>query len=160
MRNVQDMEGLFEDALARGDILEYLAGYACYGIEAPCDAAPTDTIAAFRLMETHLCTDEKVRRLVLDGLVVLADDEERGWIVMEYLDYLFALQGKMQLRMISDAALSRIADSLLANRSVYEKMLKWSGRAMENGIWGIVECLNRVIEAEYGVNVLAMRGDG
>jgi hypothetical protein len=150
------MEWQFEAALKKGEVLAYLAGDGVYSIRDEWDAGPTDMTAAFQAMEGHLLRDETVRNAFLDALVMLARDPQKGWMAMEYLDSWFAFGRKEDLPGVPGSVLSKISASLLTNRTQLEKNHNWSGKAMQNGVWGIVESLNRVLFAEYGVNILAM----
>jgi hypothetical protein len=151
------MKCRFPEAVEKGEIKEYLAGYGDYAIVDGYAAAPTDTEAVFRCMEEALLTDAKARRQILDCLVLLAYDAERGWVVMDYVDSLLRFQAVHKIMLVTDDRLRMIGLSLKSNRVQLMDDRHWIGNSMINGLWGYVERMDSIMDREFGVSVLATR---
>lgn len=142
-------------AINCGKVKELLSGVAPYDFPNPDGNLPTDTALVIRTMAEELQQDAEFRTKIISGFEQLMDDPELCWLSAYYLIDLLNLEEFKKSAFITPNLIPLFQKGLEKNSSSLKHNKKWVGDIWENGIWGDMLRLNKIIFEAYGVHLLA-----
>jgi hypothetical protein len=141
------------------DLLPLLAGSPAHAIACRDGYLPTDTAKVLEGLVDSLQEDGDFRDTFRAALLALAQDPERGWLVMYYLiDLLGFFQPAFALSLVDADLATAIGDGLRTNMAALSHNQSFGGNMYPDGLWGDILRLNEFIVRDYGVVVLPLEG--
>lgn len=116
---------------------------------------PTDTGKVMEGLVEGLIADTENREGLRKALLRLAQDPERGWLLMYYLiDLLLFVQPTFKVQVLDADLLAQCGRALAANRAALSADTSYGGDIYPDGLWGDVKRLDSIIARDYGLKVL------
>jgi hypothetical protein len=151
------MSTYIDEIVAKGDLVSLLLGSnQRYRIPAPAKI-PTDSGEVFYRLEQKLLNDENFRIDFQEAMLEAAKDRSLGFMTMYYLFDIFGFEKQHGLPLMNSELLSKIGSALLENKLEFEGSQEWEGLGRPNGLWGLIESLDTILERNYSMKVLPNR---
>jgi hypothetical protein len=147
-------EILFNEAIRKGELVQFLGGYNGYSIQPLAADLPTEYSYAFDPIRSRITDDIELRGKVLDAIVALAQDPVYGWGAIDYIVSLALFRKYQGIDLLSTELISSVADGLRRNRDAFKSLKRWIGKNHEDGVWSLVCVNNRNLHNDYNITVL------
>ena len=143
-----------KQALAKGELFEYMVGEKGYAYRNPYADMPTYPAEVFGSVVSYYNTsgDDSVWPYFDASLAALSADEEYSWLSVYYLvEY---LRYSQRQRPVDLTALSAtILTNLRTTQVSLQQATKWGGRDYPNGLWGDVQRMVQNINEEHHLHL-------
>jgi hypothetical protein len=137
------------------ELFHLLAGKQGRAIRCQDGDLPTDTGKVMEGLVEALVADAAHREHLRKALLRLAQDPERGWLLMYYLiDLLMFVQPTFGVQVLDADLLAQFGKALAANRAALSADTSYGGDMYPDGLWGDVKRLDAIITRNYGLKVL------
>jgi hypothetical protein len=147
-------ESLFNEAITKGELVQFLGGFPSYRITPQAADLPTEYDSAFLPIRTRIKEDPHLQKVVLEAIVTLSHNSEYGWGVLDYVTNLALLKKYQGLDLLSKSFLESVAIGLRENKSNFISLKRWVGKEFDDGVWEMVRVNNRILHEDYGITVL------
>lgn len=144
----------FKEAIAKGELVEYLGGYPAYLIEERYADMPTDYGAAFSPLAKRMKDDPKLQESVLAAIKTLADDPEYGWGAIFHITNLVSLRRNTGLDLLTPSFVETVANTLRKNKDAFKSLRRWIGKDFDDGVWRMVLVENKILHTKHNITVL------
>jgi hypothetical protein len=150
--NVEDI--LFNEAIEKSELVQYLGGYPDYYIQPQAADLPTEYDVAFDPIRRRIKDEPELGGKALAAIKALADDPVYGWGAIFHIGNLALMRQYEGIDLITPELLTSVAESLRHNRDAFKALKRWEGKNHEDGVWTWVRVKNRNLHTKHGVTVL------
>jgi hypothetical protein len=150
--NVEDI--LFNEAMQKGELVQFLGGYPDYYIQPQAADLPTEYNVAFDPIRRRIKDEPELGEKALAAIKALADDPVYGWGAIFHIENLVLMRQYEGIDLITPELLASVADSLRRNRDAFKALKRWVGKNHENGVWTWVRVVNRNLHTDKQITIL------
>lgn len=150
--NIED--SLFEEAMRKNELVQYLGGFPAYHIEALAADLPTEYSVAFDPIRRRIKENQGLGELALTAIKSLAQDPEYGWGAIFHIDNLALMRQYEGVDLLTPEFVSSVATSLRRNKDAFKTLKRWVGKEFEDGVWEMVRVVNRNLHNDENITVL------
>jgi hypothetical protein len=150
--NIED--SLFEEAMRKNELVQYLGGYPAYYIQPQAADLPTEYSVAFDPIRRRIKENPQLGSSAIEAIKSLADDPEYGWGAIFHIGNLVLMKQYEGVNLLSPELISMVAESLRRQKKTFESLKRWIGKDFENGVWEMVRVKNRILFKKHGITVL------
>lgn len=147
-------ETLFNEAIKKGELVQFLGGYPAYCIRPLAADLPTEYDDAFFPIRMRIKDEPQLGIQVVEAIATLSQDPLYGWGAIDYLISLALLKKFQGIDLLSPELLTSVADGLRSNKAAFMSLKRWEGKNHDDGIWALVRSKNRNLHNDYGITVL------
>ena len=147
-------EHLFNEAIAKSELMQYLGGFPGYCIQSQFADLPTEYYGAFTPIKSRIKDDSMLQEKVVDAIKSLAQDPEYGWGAIYHIGNLALLKQYQGIDLLSSDLLASVAAGLRRNKAAFTTLKRWEGINHENGVWALVVNKNRNLHNDDNITVL------
>ncbi len=139
----------------KNELAKYLGGYPEYRITNRDADTPTDPILALKPLASEIVSNPAIRKLVLDALLILSNDQDYCWMAMYHILSLADIESISGVKLLSDEFLAQLRIGLFSHQAHLSIQMDWEGKQWPDGLWGDVRRLDNNLVQLYGVSVLS-----
>jgi hypothetical protein len=150
--NVEDI--LINEAIQKGELVQYLGGYPDYYIQPQAADLPTEYDVAFDPIRRRIKDEPELGEKALAAIKALADDPVYGWGAICHISNLALMRQYEGIDLITPELITSVADSLRRNRNAFKAIKRWIGKNREDGVWSMVRVENRLLHKKHQISVL------
>lgn len=147
-------EVLLNEAIAKGELVQYLGGFPGYYLQPQAADLPTEFDATFVPIRNRIKDDPQLLETIVEAIIKLADDPEYGWGAIFQIANLANLKKYQGIDLLSQELISSVGESLRRNRESFKSLKRWEGKNHDDGIWALVRVKNRNIQRTHNITVL------
>lgn len=148
------MKPEIQKLIAEDKLMELLGGFPNYRTLNPYAEVPTYPDTVLKELGDFLASGPEARLKFVDALEKLSKDLEYGWVSTYYLNINERMEKTFGFTLISDDTIKKVGENLYENREFHKSNREWLGADYEDGIWGAVKRMDKMLTERYGIKVL------
>lgn len=140
--------------IADKKLMEFLGGLKGFETFNPNSDFPTFPEKVLDDLEEYLISSEESRQDFRKALVSLSADSRFGWVAIYYVSCKISFEQKHKISLVPQETIDQIGKNLLSNRDTHLTNKNWVGSTLQDGVWGDIKRMNKILFELDDISVL------